>query len=250
MVGVVEAIDDPDSPIQPGQEALVLVPGSTAMAEYYLASTYHVLPLPENGKPLDHQLQAQQLGTVIYSTKALPNIVNKRVAVIGQGSAGLWWNFMVRRLGARQVIAVDLQAHRLAISEHYGATHTVHNAEIDTVEAVAELTNGEMPEVVIEAAGEIDSINLAIDLVQSHGFLFYFGVPRSHAPIPFNIFGFFRKCINAQAMVGALSDPGHACTWQALDLINRGIADVGPMLTHHFAFDQVLEAYELQTHPR
>jgi L-iditol 2-dehydrogenase len=33
----------------------------------------------------------------------------------------------------------------------------------------------------------------------------------------------------------------------ALDLIAKGEADVGPMLTHHFPFSQVIDAFELQT---
>ena len=127
MIGVVEAVDAPDSSIRVGDLALTLVMGNRAMAEYYLAPVEHVLPLPP-GKPIDHLLQAQQLGTVIYAAKRLPSLLDKDVVVIGQGSAGLWWDFMVRRLGARRVISVDLQEHRLALAPRYGATHTVHNA--------------------------------------------------------------------------------------------------------------------------
>ena len=47
-------------------------------------------------------------------------------------------------------------------------------------------------------------------------------------------------------MVGALLDPGHSCTRVALDMIASGQADVGPMITHHFPFEKVQEAYDLQ----
>ena len=87
MVGVVEAVDAPDSSIHVGDVALTLVMNNKAMAEYYLAPVEHVLVLPE-GKPIEHLLQAQQLGTVIYAAKKLPNLLDKDVVVIGQGSAG------------------------------------------------------------------------------------------------------------------------------------------------------------------
>ena len=246
MVGVVEAVDAPGSALRPGDIALTLAPNNQAMAEYYLAREDHVLVLP-NGKPLDHLLQAQQLGTIIYAAKYLPtSVIDKNVAVIGQGSAGLWWNWMMRRMGARRVIAVDLQAHRLAVSARYGATHTVHNANADAEDGVREILRGDLPDVVIEAAGEADSIRLAVTLVKKHGTILYFGVPRLET-LDFPFYEFFRKTAVARTIVGASSDPGQSCTWLAIDLIARGEAEVGPMITHHFPFDQVLDAYELQT---
>lgn len=244
MVGVVEAVDAPGSPIKVGDVALTLAPGSTAMAEYYLATPENVLLLPK-GKPIEHLLQGQQLGTIIYACKFLPaTVMDKDVVVIGQGSAGLWWNFMLRRMGARRLIAVDLQAHRLAISKFYGATHTVHNMEISAEEAIREITGGKMADVVVEAAGEQDSIRLAVKLVRRHGAIVYFGVPRLET-LEYPFFEFFRKCVLTKAIVGATQDPGHSCTWMALELIANGIADPGPMLTHRFPFEQVIDAYEL-----
>jgi threonine dehydrogenase-like Zn-dependent dehydrogenase len=242
MVGTVEAIDAPGSPIKPGDRALVL--SFLAMAEYALVPVEHVLPLPP-GKPVEHLLQAQQLGTVIYAAKRMPNLLDKDVVVVGQGSAGLWWNFLVRRLGARRVIGIDLQSHRLALAEYYGATHTVHSATVDPIQAVSELTQGRMADVVVEAAGEPASINLTVELVKHFGFIFFFGVPRTRS-LQFPMDRFFGKCLQAQAVVGAMSDPDQSCTRMALELIAGGIADPGPMITHHFPFSQVLEAYELQ----
>ena len=147
-------------------------------------------------------------------------------------------------MGARRVIAVDLQAHRLALSAHYGASDTIHNVEIDALSQLEEMTNGELVDVVVEAAGEPDSINLTVDLVKRFGEIFYFGIPRQLV-MPFRMFDFFRKNPTARTMVGALADPGHTCTRMALDLIAKGEADVSPMITHHFPFEQVQDAYDL-----
>lgn len=247
MIGVVEAVDPPNGELQPGDLTLTLVIEHQGMAEYYLAPLEHVLPLPP-GKPVEHLLQAQQLGTVIYASKRLPSLLDKRVAVIGQGSAGLWFNLIARRMGARQIIGVDLQEHRLAISARYGATHTVHNADTSAVEAVAELTGGELVDVVIEAAGEIDAINLTIDLAKERGFLLYFGVPRTRGQtsIPFDYERFFTKNLLAQTVVNAMCEVNQSSSRLALEWIASGIADPGPMLTHRFPFEQALDAYELQ----
>ena len=247
MIGVVEAVAPPNGTLQPGDVALTLVIGHQSMSEYYLAPVEHVLPLPP-GKPIEHLLQAQQLGTVIYASKRLPNLLDKSVAVIGQGSAGLWFDLMARRMGARQVIGIDLQAHRLAIAPRYGATHVLQNDEQDAVEGIAELTCGGMADIVIEAAGEISAINLAIDLACEQGFILYFGVPRTQGEptISFAFERFFTKNLLAQSVVNAMIEPNQSSSRLALEWIATGIADPAPMLTHHFPFDQVLDAYELQ----
>jgi threonine dehydrogenase-like Zn-dependent dehydrogenase len=131
MVGVIEAIDVPGSTLRPGDMTLTLAPTHQAMAEYFLAPIDHVIPLPTH-MPIEQLLQAQQLGTVIFASQRLPDVAGKTVAVIGQGSAGLFFNFHLRRLGAKRVIALDIDTFRLKLSKQYGATHTIHNAGIES----------------------------------------------------------------------------------------------------------------------
>jgi len=143
------------------------------------------------------------------------------------------------------VIAIDLQAHRLAVAKQYGATHTVHNVEISALDGVREILGGALPDVVVEAAGEAETICMAVELVRRHGAILYFGVPRLEM-VNYPFWDLFRKCALTRTIVGATSDPGQSCTWLAIDLIHRGEANVGPMISHHFPFDQVLDAFELQ----
>lgn len=245
MVGVVEAVDAPGSGIDVGTVALTLAPSHQAMAEYFLAPVDHVLPLPA-GKSMDELLQAQQLGTVLYACKYLSaSVIGKDVAVIGQGSAGLWFDWMLRRMGARRVIGIDLQPHRLVLPPRYGATHVVNSAEVDVTAAVAEITEGKMADLVVEAAGEGETINLTYELVKQHGDILCFGIPHVRK-LTIDYDRLFRKYARIKAIAGAQTDAGQAATRQALDLIASGEIDVAPILTHRFPFEQVLEAYELQ----
>lgn len=243
MVGVVEAVDAPGSGIQVGDWALTLSPPQLAMTECFLAPAEHVFVLPPYKAP-QLMLQAQQLGTVIYSCKRLPNVLGKSVAVIGQGSAGLYFDFMLKRMGAHQVIGIDLKAARLAAAPSFGATHTVHNAESDALAAVQELTNGELADVVIEAAGEPSSINLAPHLVKPYGHLLYFGIPRAQT-FAFDFGVFFSKYCHTISNSGAAFEPDHRSTKQALAMIATGEIDVEPLITHTFPFTRVMDAYEL-----
>jgi L-iditol 2-dehydrogenase len=243
MVGVIEKIDAPDSTLRVGDTVLALAPSHQAMAEYFLAPVEHVLPLPA-GMPVEQLLQAQQLGTVLFACQRLPSVAGKTVAVIGQGSAGLYFNFQLRQMGARRVIALDLKDFRLKLSTAFGATHTIHNAHVEPCEALRNITGGELADVVVEAAGEIPAINLAIDLVRHGGDILYFGYPRGQF-IPFNFETLFHKCCHAHTIVGATVEPNQASTRKAIELVASGQVDVSRIITHRVPFADVIEAYEL-----
>ncbi len=243
MVGVVEAIDPQNGAVKAGDRVLCLAPDHRAMAEYYLAPIDRLLPL-DPATPLEHSVQAQQFGTVLYAARTLPDLRGKTVAVIGQGSAGLWFNFALQQRGATKIIALDLKAYRLRYSQDFGATHTIHNAEGSAAEALREINGGQLPDVVVEAAGEPESINLAVEIADFGGFVLFFGVPRLER-MEFPIFEAFWKTLTMRSMVGTITDPGHATTRQALEYINTGTVNVARMITHTFAFEDVFEAYEL-----
>ena len=245
MVGIVDAIDPShNGALKIGDRVLCLAPDHGAMCEYYRAPIDRLLPLDPD-TPLEHAVQAQQFGTVLYAARVLPDLRGKTVAVIGQGSAGLWFNFALKERGAAKIIALDLKAYRLQYSKHFGATHTIHNADGSAAEALRAINGGDLPDVVIEAAGEDDSIRLAIDIARHDGFILLFGVPRFDTMDNFPIFNAFWKTLTLKSMVGTIDDPGHASTRQALNYISTGAVDVGRMVTHTFKFEDVFEAYDL-----
>jgi L-iditol 2-dehydrogenase len=243
MVGVIERIDAPGSSLKVGDTVLALAPTHEAMAEFYSAPLDYVLPLPA-GMPIEQLLQAQQLGTVLFACQRLPNLIAKTVAVIGQGSAGLFFDFQLRRMGARRVIALDIDAFRLEQSRAFGATHTIHNAVADLADAIRRINDGELPDVIVEAAGEVAAINLAIDLVRHGGDILFFGYPRGQV-IPFNFELLFHKCCHAQTIVGATVEPNQTSTRIALDLVASGRIDMSSIVTHRIPFTEVMDAYEL-----
>ncbi len=247
VIAIVEEImsgEDSLCPVAKGEAALVINPPQVAMAEYFLAEYKHIIPLPKN-VPYEELVQAQQLGTVIYACQRLPDLTGKTVAIIGQGSAGIWFTVMTKRLGAKQIIAIDLQKHRLELSQRYGATHTIHNLDIDPVQAIKDITGGDLADVVIEAAGAASSINLSLELTKDYGFVLLFGVPYEERFV-FEYNTAFRKNLTLHGCVYASREPGHTSTKEALRMIAEKEVDVKPLVTHRFSFDKVLDAYELQ----
>jgi threonine dehydrogenase-like Zn-dependent dehydrogenase len=139
------------------------------------------------------------------------------------------------------VIALDIEEFRLKLSHQFGATHTVHNATQDPLEAIRNITGGELADIVIEAAGEANSINLTIKLVRKFGEILYLGLPRERG-FQYNYEGLFYKCWRASTIVGATDEENQMSTRIAVDLIASGVADPKPLITHHFPFTEVLDA--------
>lgn len=62
------------------------------------------------------------------------------VAVFGAGGVGLSAIIAAAKAGADPIIAVDLDADKLAFAEQFGASHSVNAAETDPVEAIRSIT--------------------------------------------------------------------------------------------------------------
>lgn len=243
MVGRVVEVGPDVEGFAAGDRVLALSPEHQAMSELFLARVEHVVPVPD-GLPSEQLVQAQQLGTVLYAAQRLPNLIGKNVAVVGQGSAGLWFNFVLRRLGARRVVALDIEPFRLELASGFGATDTVLVGDGAPAESLQGICGGELPHLVVEAAGEPAAINSAIKLVRPHGEILFFGLPRG-LDFVFNYERYFRKCLRSTAIVGAATEADQLSTRIAIDWVARGIVDPTPLITHRVPFAEVLDAYEM-----
>ncbi|MDT7549829.1 MAG: S-(hydroxymethyl)mycothiol dehydrogenase, partial [Actinomycetota bacterium] len=100
------------------------------------------------------------------------------VAVIGCGGVGSAAIAGAVYAGARQVIAVDVDARKLEWARGFGATETVDAKGEDVVARLRELTGGFGPDVVIDAVGRIETYRQAFDARDLAGTVVLVGVPN------------------------------------------------------------------------
>jgi S-(hydroxymethyl)mycothiol dehydrogenase len=99
------------------------------------------------------------------------------VAVIGCGGVGSAAIAGASLSGARQVIAVDIDARKLEWARRFGATDTVDASVNDPVEAIRALTGGVGADIVIEAVGRPETYRQAFFARDLAGTLVQVGVP-------------------------------------------------------------------------
>jgi threonine dehydrogenase-like Zn-dependent dehydrogenase len=209
------------------------------MSEYFLSADSLAVPLPLG--PAEQLVLSQPLGTVIHACRKLPNLLGKTAVVLGQGPIGQLFCALLRHMGAVRVITVDSLAERLRISSRMGATHVFGENADELKAAVRDLTNGLGADLVVEAIGKEETLNLASDLIRRHGTVILFGLPNRYT---FNvaIHEFFYKEAHLIGCVGP--DVQHDFPI-AVELIATGVIDVKPLITHKFPFLKAQDAFTL-----
>ncbi len=99
------------------------------------------------------------------------------VAVIGCGGVGDAAIAGAALAGAREVIAVDVDARKLEWARRFGATQTVDASHEDPVDAVRQLTGGTGADLVVEAVGSPETYRQAFFARDLAGTLVQVGVP-------------------------------------------------------------------------
>ncbi|MFZ0233306.1 MAG: zinc-binding alcohol dehydrogenase family protein [Candidatus Acidiferrales bacterium] len=100
-----------------------------------------------------------------------------KVAVFGCGGVGLGAIVAAHFAGAT-VIAIDVEDAKLQIAKKSGATHLVNSAKVPLHRQLLEFTDGNGPDVIIEAAGNPDTFRAAVEEVAFTGRVVYIGYAK------------------------------------------------------------------------
>jgi L-iditol 2-dehydrogenase len=239
--GVGEIVESRSARFPTGVRVLTVPIGSAGgcFAEYQLLDEDHVVPLPADGD-LARLLMAQQYGTTLYSMRMfVPDGSSGTAAIIGAGSAGLFFLQQAVQRGFENLVVSDLNEERLAVAGRLGARTLVHAPRESLVDAVLDVTGGAGADLVIEAAG-YDALRVdAIAAVAVHGTVGFFGFPEKYGMAEFPMYEAFRKIVRIQWASGTQAEPGLVAFRDALQHIHEGRIDVDHCLGPVHGIDEV-----------
>ncbi len=164
------------------------------------------------------------------------------VAVFGCGGVGDAAIAGARLAGASIVIAVDLDAGKLAQAAEFGATHTVNAREVDPVEAVQGLTGGHGADVCIEAVGHPDVMKQAFYARDLAGTLVQVGVPNPEMRVDLPMIDFFGRGGSLKPSWYGDCLPSRDFP-MLIDLYLQGRLDLDRFVSETIALDEVEEAF-------
>jgi len=164
---------------------------------------------------------------------------SEHVLVIGAGPIGLSVIEFARLSGAKTIV-MDMNEQRLAfVRETMSVPDTIlTKGDGEELKRLTELTNGQLADVVVDATGSNRSMGHALNYCAFKGRLVYVGITQSeisflHAP------ALHRRELDIRASRNAL--PGDFT--RIIELIERNEIDTKPWITHHAAFDEMIEAF-------
>jgi alcohol dehydrogenase len=161
------------------------------------------------------------------------------VAVVGAGPVGLAAMMTAGLYGAARVIALDLDQNRLDQATAFGATDAVNSADGgDWVEQVKALTDGLGVDVAIEAVGIPESFTACTRIVRPGGSIANAGVHGTSVELALQDLWIMDLSITT-GLVSTSSTP------MLLKLVAQHKLAAERFATHHFALDQILEAYDI-----
>jgi threonine dehydrogenase-like Zn-dependent dehydrogenase len=114
----------------------------------------------------------------------------EKVAVIGCGIVGMGAVAGAVHRGA-EVIAIDIDDAKMQTAHLAGAVHTINTTRVDLHNALMDITNGDGPDVIIEAVGHPATYRAAVDEVAYTGRVVYIGYAKK--PVDYNTGTFVRK---------------------------------------------------------
>lgn len=115
------------------------------------------------------------------------------VAVIGCGGVGDAAIAGAALVGAKTIIAVDMDDTKLAWARRFGATHTINAGLVDAVEAIQGLTDGFGADVVIDAVGRPETWKQAFYARDLAGTVVLVGVPTPDMTLEMPMIDFFSR---------------------------------------------------------
>jgi threonine dehydrogenase-like Zn-dependent dehydrogenase len=162
------------------------------------------------------------------------------VAVFGCGPVGHCSVLGLRASGHRIVYAVDREPARLALAERAGAI-PIDVGRRNATTALAEATDGHGADVVIDAVGNADAFEGAIDAVRRGGTVVVVGVYSSETT-ELQLGAYWARALTLRF---AGLTPVHAWWDRALTALATGEVDPTPLISHRLPLEDAAEGYAL-----
>ena len=159
------------------------------------------------------------------------------VAIIGAGPVGLAVLLTTQFYAPANLIVIDLDDNRLKVAKQFGATEVINSTDGKAVEKVMALTAGKGVGVAIEAVGMAATFGLCQEIIGPGGHIANIGVHGASVTLHLEKLWSQNITITTR-LVDAVTTP------LLLKTVLAGKLQPNQLITHHFALDDILKAYD------
>lgn len=238
-----QVVESQSKEFKPGDLVLAVPEGDQGLAEYYVAESGKAIHLPVELAGCDDSCLIQPLSTVLNAVYQLGEIQGNSVAVIGLGSIGLFFCWLLKKQGAGHILGIDPNPFRCLVAKKLGASESVSMRSVEAVHASQiRPDQWQTIDICIEAVGhQTDTINDCFALVKKQGTVLSFGVP-DQLVYPIEYETFFRKNTH---LVAVVTPDWSDFLARARDLFITDRKELAWMVTHRLPIKKTTKAFTM-----
>lgn len=169
--------------------------------------------------------------------------VGDDVVVIGTGGIGMYCLMVAKAAGAGRLIAVDISDYALETARQLGATHTVNPSKEDAKAAISAILP-EGADLIIEAAGPIEAVNLMVSLLRRGTRWNVFGITTHET---FSLDGGLMHFLEAR--MDSSFGTNSLAMEKAIRLMERGLVKPELAISHRFPLTEIHQAVAVMGSP-
>lgn len=206
------------------------------MSEYVSVPSYSLVH--GDGLSFDELALVEPLAIGAHAIRRSGAGSQDTVLVVGAGPIGLGTMEFARIAGSK-VIALDINDSRLAFcKEKMKVEHAINGISENVTDALMEITDGDMPSIVIDATGSLKAINTAFQYMSHGGKYVLVGLQRGD--ISFSHPEFHKREGTLMSSRNATREDFE----HVIKSMKNGLVDPTAYITHRVRFDEVKDNFQ------
>ena len=189
-----------------------------------------------NGLTSGEAAMAEPLSVTLHATRRAGEMLGKRVLVTGCGPIGALSILSARRAGAAEIVATDLADNALTHAKAAGADRVINIAETPDAMAVYEADKGYF-DVLYECSGVASALAGGIAAMRPRGVVMQLGLGGDMS-VPM-------MAITSKELDLRGSFRFHEEFATAVSLMQSGLINVKPLITHTLPLDEAEAAFQI-----
>ena len=206
-----------------------------AFAEYVAVPLWNLLPLPDE-VPLEVAAMLEPLSVGLHALKKAEIKQTDSVAVIGTGMIGISAAQWAKKYTAGEVVVIGRNENKRYLVESTGLPYEVHTK-----------AEGKEYDVVLEAVGTPESVDLALNLIRPGGTVVLMGNPSGDILLTQNTYWrILRKQLIVKGTWNSFYDGDNKSDWtEAIEALAKGEVEVKSLISHTFPQERLIDGLQL-----
>jgi threonine 3-dehydrogenase len=188
---------------------------------------------------IDHDVASifDPFGNAVHTALTFP-VLGEDVLITGAGPIGIMAAMVAQHAGARYVVITDVSEYRLELARKIGVTVAADAARTPLVGIMADLGMREGFDVGMEMSGQPAAFREMLAVMTHGGKVAMLGLPAAEFAIDWA-----HLVLNMITIKGIYGREMFE-TWYKMSVLTQSGLDVGPVITHRFAADDFVAAFE------